>query len=442
MRRLPSRSSPLSFRPPAALAVPAEAAWLWPVRGEVITPYRNGSDPYAGGQHRGIDIAAAVGTPVVAAAGGEVRFAGTAGSSGLTVSVRTADGYDTSYLHLSSIAVRAGAQRVRPASAWGRLERPASARQQHRTSTSAYARPAAGTRYLDPLSLLPPATAPPPAQTPLPAPAPAPAPLAPGPVPSPRAAPAPGPAPRPAPAPGQAPRAAPSPARTPRAVPAPGRATTARARAAPHAAAGARPTVPARPGARRRSSPGSRATPRSRPGAHAARRTPPGARSERRGARRVWPPATRARRPRPPVRLQHAYEAPPSSRPQLPHHPTRLWRPRPPARTSAGRSPALACSWPRASSGSAAAAAVTAAGARAAAPRAAGARAAGACSWPARSARCRAGAEHAPRAAERPPRPDGASATRGGHRDPRGPPRPEASGAAVPFQRLVTKRPI
>src|SRR3954470_15805142 len=87
----------------------AEAAWVWPVSGEVITPYRNGSDPYAGGQHRGIDIAAAIGTPVVAAAGGDVRFAGTAGSSGLTISIRTGDGYDTSYLHLSSLGVRAGA---------------------------------------------------------------------------------------------------------------------------------------------------------------------------------------------------------------------------------------------------------------------------------------------------------------------------------------------
>ena len=92
------------------LSTPAQASWSWPVRGDVITPYRNGDDPYAGGQHRGIDIAAAVGTPVVAAAGGEVRFAGTAGSSGLTVSVRTGDGFDTSYLHLSALAVRAGAR--------------------------------------------------------------------------------------------------------------------------------------------------------------------------------------------------------------------------------------------------------------------------------------------------------------------------------------------
>jgi hypothetical protein len=74
----------------------------------VITPYRNTADPYAGGQHRGIDIAAPVGTPVAAAAAGTVTFAGTAGSSGLTVAVRTDDGFDTSYLHLSAIRVRAG----------------------------------------------------------------------------------------------------------------------------------------------------------------------------------------------------------------------------------------------------------------------------------------------------------------------------------------------
>src|SRR5215210_5764445 len=92
-----------------AFAPAAQASWVWPVRGEVITNYRTGADPYAGGQHRGIDIAAPVGTSVVATAGGEVRFAGTAGSSGLTIGVRTGDGYDTSYLHLSSLAVRAGA---------------------------------------------------------------------------------------------------------------------------------------------------------------------------------------------------------------------------------------------------------------------------------------------------------------------------------------------
>src|SRR3954466_4264279 len=91
-----------------APAPSAYAAWVWPVAGDVITPYRNGTDPYATGQHRGIDIAAPVGAPVVAAAGGAARLAGTAGSSGLTISIRAGDGYDTSYLHLSSLTVRAG----------------------------------------------------------------------------------------------------------------------------------------------------------------------------------------------------------------------------------------------------------------------------------------------------------------------------------------------
>src|SRR5436190_10144168 len=110
------RMKPLTFLAALAAALQlssssafASGSWTWPVRGEVITQYRNGTDPYAAGQHRGIDIAARVGAPVVAAAGGSVTFAGVAGSSGLTVSVRTADGrFDTSYLHLSSAGVRAG----------------------------------------------------------------------------------------------------------------------------------------------------------------------------------------------------------------------------------------------------------------------------------------------------------------------------------------------
>lgn len=102
---LTSAATALAF---LAFASPAWAAWVWPLSGEVITPYSNGTDPYAGGQHRGIDIAGTAGQPVVAAAGGSVRFAGTAGSSGLTVSIRTTDGFDTSYLHLSLASVREG----------------------------------------------------------------------------------------------------------------------------------------------------------------------------------------------------------------------------------------------------------------------------------------------------------------------------------------------
>src|SRR5881628_632559 len=94
-----------------ATAPPSFAAgdWTWPVHGEVITEFHNGDDPYAAGQHRGVDIASPVGTAVVAAAPGTVEFAGVVGSSGLVVSERSADGrYELSYLHLSSTAVRRG----------------------------------------------------------------------------------------------------------------------------------------------------------------------------------------------------------------------------------------------------------------------------------------------------------------------------------------------
>jgi Peptidase family M23 len=154
------------------LTSPANAAWVWPVDGEVITPYRNGTDPYATGQHRGIDIAAPVGTSVVAAAGGEVRFAGTAGSSGVTISIRTADGYDTSYLHLSSLVARTGAHvsagdRIGTVGTTG--TRSATAPHLH------FGVRDAGTRhdYHDPLAFLPPPPAQPSPEPPPAAPAPA-----------------------------------------------------------------------------------------------------------------------------------------------------------------------------------------------------------------------------------------------------------------------------
>jgi hypothetical protein len=88
----------------------ADGGWVWPVEGRVLTPYSNdNARPYAGGMHRGIDIAAGVGTGVVAARAGTVTHAGVVGSSGLTLSVRTGDGrYVTSYLHLSAIALKEG----------------------------------------------------------------------------------------------------------------------------------------------------------------------------------------------------------------------------------------------------------------------------------------------------------------------------------------------
>jgi hypothetical protein len=94
----------------AAPAPSAAADWTWPVRGPVITRYANdNARPFAGGMHRGVDIAAPVGTRVGAAGAGRVTYAGMLGTSGLVVAVLTSNRrYATSYLHLSMIAVEKG----------------------------------------------------------------------------------------------------------------------------------------------------------------------------------------------------------------------------------------------------------------------------------------------------------------------------------------------
>jgi murein DD-endopeptidase MepM/ murein hydrolase activator NlpD len=140
----------------ALLPAPAMAeTWTWPVRGNVVTAYVNAGGPYAPGQHRGVDVSASTGTPVVAATGGHIRFVGTVGSSGLTVSVRTADGrFDTSYLHLATATVRAG-------QAIGRGDAIGSVGTTGRGSTATPhlhfgVRDAGTRRYRDPLDFLPP----------------------------------------------------------------------------------------------------------------------------------------------------------------------------------------------------------------------------------------------------------------------------------------------
>ncbi len=58
--------------------------------------------------HLGIDYAAPHGTPVLASAAGRVVFAGWKGAAGKMVQIRHANGYTTSYLHLSKILVKVG----------------------------------------------------------------------------------------------------------------------------------------------------------------------------------------------------------------------------------------------------------------------------------------------------------------------------------------------
>ena len=70
--------------------------------------------------HLGVDYRAPIGSPVVAVADGVVVSAGMSGGAGNMVHLRHSSGFETEYLHLSSIAVRAGA-RVRQGELIGRV---------------------------------------------------------------------------------------------------------------------------------------------------------------------------------------------------------------------------------------------------------------------------------------------------------------------------------
>jgi murein DD-endopeptidase MepM/ murein hydrolase activator NlpD len=70
--------------------------------------------------HLGIDYRAPIGSPVVAVSDGVVVAAGMSGGSGNLVHLRHSNGFETEYLHLSSIAVRSGA-RVRQGDVIGRV---------------------------------------------------------------------------------------------------------------------------------------------------------------------------------------------------------------------------------------------------------------------------------------------------------------------------------
>ena len=94
----------------ALAAVPPAHAWTWPADGPVLQPFVfDPSHPYAGGQHRGIDVGGAVGSVVRAPAGGAVTFAGSVPTSGKALTIQTADGWSVTLTHLGSIAVTKGA---------------------------------------------------------------------------------------------------------------------------------------------------------------------------------------------------------------------------------------------------------------------------------------------------------------------------------------------
>ena len=92
------------------LWVPAAGAWTWPVNGPVLQGFSfDAAHPYAGGQHRGIDIGAGGGASVLAPASGVVSFAGSVPTSGRSVTIDTTDGLAVTLTHLGSISVAKGA---------------------------------------------------------------------------------------------------------------------------------------------------------------------------------------------------------------------------------------------------------------------------------------------------------------------------------------------
>jgi Peptidase family M23 len=143
-------------------------AWTWPVDGPVLRTFNVVANPYAGGQHRGIDVGAPVGTAVLAPAAGKVSFAGPVAASGPTVTIQTADGLSVTLLQLGTIGVSKGAD-VSEGAAIGTVgsSRDAEISQSHvhlgirRTSDP--------NGYLDPLAFLPARPASPPAPGPEPA---------------------------------------------------------------------------------------------------------------------------------------------------------------------------------------------------------------------------------------------------------------------------------
>ncbi|MGH1394226.1 MAG: peptidoglycan DD-metalloendopeptidase family protein [Trichormus sp.] len=85
----------------------SSTAYIWPARGVLTSGY----GWRWGRMHRGIDIANAVGTPVITASDGIVEKAGwNNGGYGNLVDIRHADGSLTRYAHNSKIFVRVGQQ--------------------------------------------------------------------------------------------------------------------------------------------------------------------------------------------------------------------------------------------------------------------------------------------------------------------------------------------
>jgi murein DD-endopeptidase MepM/ murein hydrolase activator NlpD len=106
----PRYAAPSGPPPPAAagysdseIAQAARGRFVWPVRGDVVQRF---GPQGVGRRNDGVDIRAAQGTPVKAAAAGEVVYAGNqVPGFGNLVLIKHADGWVTAYAHLDAVDV-------------------------------------------------------------------------------------------------------------------------------------------------------------------------------------------------------------------------------------------------------------------------------------------------------------------------------------------------
>jgi murein DD-endopeptidase MepM/ murein hydrolase activator NlpD len=91
-----------SYSPPSS--APSSSGFIWPVNGPVVSPF----GMRWGRMHTGIDIGVSYGTPIHAAASGQVIYAGWMDGYGNLVFIDHGRGISTGYAHQSSIAVSNG----------------------------------------------------------------------------------------------------------------------------------------------------------------------------------------------------------------------------------------------------------------------------------------------------------------------------------------------
>jgi murein DD-endopeptidase MepM/ murein hydrolase activator NlpD len=89
---------------------PEPGAMHWPVAGRITSNFGYRVHPILRFRrlHRGVDFGAPWGTPIVAAASGQITAAGWAGGYGRQVRIAHGGGVATTYSHMSSVVAQAG----------------------------------------------------------------------------------------------------------------------------------------------------------------------------------------------------------------------------------------------------------------------------------------------------------------------------------------------